>query len=377
MEQNSVIKIESKIDLRKKSKMKGKTYEEIYGTEKALELKKLRKACNLGRKHTNEARKNMSKARKGKTYEEIFGIEKAKELKKRKREHVFSEETRKKISIAGKGKIHSREWNEHVSKGLTGRKYSEESKKKMSESRKRLFANGYVHPQKGVPLPKWQVELLRVRNSRKHTEEEKKKSSEAGLKYYANPLTVHPFKGKKHKEESKLKTSKTLRNGYLLGKYIPPWLGKKNPAMSKYKKEFFIRHPEERIKQGNRIKERMKNPEFVKKIISSIHSSPNKPEKKLIKLFADNDLPYKFVGDGSFIIGRWNPDFVQTNGKKCVIELFGEHWHTEPNNEEKRKKCFAEFGFRTLVIWCKELEDMEKVLSKVKSFDTGDSQCQI
>lgn len=54
--------------------MRGKTYEEIYGTEKAAELRQQRKEA--------AKRNKLGSANKGKTYEEIYGKEKAKELTK-------------------------------------------------------------------------------------------------------------------------------------------------------------------------------------------------------------------------------------------------------------------------------------------------------
>lgn len=66
---------------------------------------------DTGRKFSKETREKMSKKRKGKTYEEIFGEEKAKELKqkRKKQERVnkgvaMSNEQKKKISDAKKGK---------------------------------------------------------------------------------------------------------------------------------------------------------------------------------------------------------------------------------------------------------------------------------
>jgi group I intron endonuclease len=66
---------------------KGKTYEEIYGKEKAEELKLKRKINGYNSKISEEGRNNINKNRRGKTYEEIYGKEKAEELKlKRKLE---------------------------------------------------------------------------------------------------------------------------------------------------------------------------------------------------------------------------------------------------------------------------------------------------
>lgn len=78
---------------------RGKTYEEIYGEEKANKLKKLRGETT-------------SKNRKGKTWEQIFGKEKASlmkdKLSRRSRAanigKVLSTETKNKISISSLGK---------------------------------------------------------------------------------------------------------------------------------------------------------------------------------------------------------------------------------------------------------------------------------
>jgi hypothetical protein len=75
-----------------KAKTKGKTYEEIYGVEKATELKKQRSESLKGKKkspeHAAKSKLNGMKgaqkigaARKGKTWDEIYGKEKADEMR--------------------------------------------------------------------------------------------------------------------------------------------------------------------------------------------------------------------------------------------------------------------------------------------------------
>lgn len=79
--------------------LKGKTYEEMYGFEKAQELKALRK-----------------QNREGKTAEEIYGVKRAKEIKKKISNRFISEECRRKNS----------EWHK-------GRKLDEEHRQKIKE----------------------------------------------------------------------------------------------------------------------------------------------------------------------------------------------------------------------------------------------------
>jgi len=66
--------------------------------------------------------------------------------------HLCSEETKQKISNANKGRVMSAESRENMSKGQTGKKYSEETKKKRSEQLKREWANGVRKPN-GIPSP--------------------------------------------------------------------------------------------------------------------------------------------------------------------------------------------------------------------------------
>ena len=94
-------------------------------------------------------------------------------------------------------------------------------------------------------------------------------------------------------------------------------------------------------------------------------------------MISDLDLPFKIVGDGSFILGGLNPDFVNVNGKKQLIELLGEPFHQAaamlPNpaprrTPEGKTEVYNSFGFDTLFIWSKELRDSGKVKSKLLSF---------
>ena len=112
--------------------------------------------------------------------------------------------------------------------------------------------------------------------------------------------------------------------------------------------------------------------EFVKK--TRVNARPNKGELALINLFNDNNLPYKFVGDNSLIISGFNPDFVNCNGSKKIIELFGTYWHKRPNVIERDKRrlvAYSNLGYETLIIWENELKDLDSIANKVKEFEHG------
>jgi G:T-mismatch repair DNA endonuclease (very short patch repair protein) len=108
----------------------------------------------------------------------------------------------------------------------------------------------------------------------------------------------------------------------------------------------------------------------------------NKKETVLLSIL-DKLFPkeYKFVGNWEVVFGSRNPDFININGQKKIIELFGNFWHgveyrqlaikdcsTNKEHVEDRVKYFKKYGYETLVVWEKELEDKETLESKLKEF---------
>ncbi len=82
--------------------------------------------------------------------------------------------------------------------------------------------------------------------------------------------------------------------------------------------------------------------------------TPNNPETKMIDICRKFKLPYNFVGNGTLIIRGFNPDFVNTENKKFLIEIFGDYWHNRPDwaeRDKRRLKTFLENGYKTLVLW--------------------------
>jgi hypothetical protein len=65
--------------------------------------------------------------------------------------------------------------------------------------------------------------------------------------------------------------------------------------------------------------------EQLKKMMVGEHKKPNKLEKLLIELIDRNNLPFKYVGNWEFIVAGKCPDFLCTDGRKLLIELFGNY----------------------------------------------------
>ncbi len=106
----------------------------------------------------------------------------------------------------------------------------------------------------------------------------------------------------------------------------------------------------------------------IKAIMNSQVIKPNKPEIFLTQLL-NKILPneYKYVGDGQFILGGKCPDFFNVNGKKKLIELYGDYWHKNDNPQD-RIDYFKKYGFDTLVIWESELQKQD-LKSRILEFN--------
>lgn len=122
------------------------------------------------------------------------------------------------------------------------------------------------------------------------------------------------------------------------------------------------------------------DPNFQQKRLQAAIKQPNRQEEKL-KALLDTWFPneWKFVGDGEVILGRLNPDFINCNGKKMIIELFGCWYHGCPihhpnkkvnwqDTETGKRVIYSRYGFKTLVIWEHELEDEKAVMDKIVQF---------
>ena len=132
-----------------------------------------------------------------------------------------------------------------------------------------------------------------------------------------------------------------------------------------------------KITWGDKIsrvkKEQLKNKEYVERLISNItrHASsvrPNLPEQMVMAMlnaFYPNE--WQYVGNCGFVLGGLIPDFMNVNGRKLLIEVFGDYWH-KGENPQNRIDYFKQFGFSTLVIWEHELKNPESVEKRIVDF---------
>ena len=247
-------------------------------------------------------------------------------------------------------KHHSKETIEKIRKACTGKVYgphSDETKRKMSEAKM-----GDRNPAKRLDVRKKLSIALTGREpsmlGKHHSDGTKRKISEATKGRFAwnkgvprTELEKEKMslanKGRKHSEETKLK---------MRASHLKMW-------------------------QNSEYRESQ-----IAAIFNGCKCGPNHPEKcvrKILnKLFPDE---YKFVGNGDVWIDGKNPDFINVNGQKKIIEVFGDYWHSrkitgisKKEHRKQRQKHFAKYGYQTLVVWEKETQNPKKLKSKIKDF---------
>ena len=238
--------------------------------------------------------------------------------------------------------IRTKEHGNRISKARIGHLVSEETKKKISKSKK-----GYFHSKES-----------KKKMSKNHkgvifTDEHIKRMRKAHRKW------VKRIKGKTYEEIYGIKKAKEMKR--------------------KLSKSCIRRLPcteETRRKISEAKLKQWQNPEYAKKHSRAFNIEPNIPERRLRnglnKMFPGE---YKFVGDGKIWIVGKNPDFININGQKKIIELFGDYWHskkktgrTKKREERQRINHFAKYGFRTLIVWEKELKNIRRLKKKLVEF---------
>ena len=133
-------------------------------------------------------------------------------------------------------------------------------------------------------------------------------------------------------------------------------------------KKFYLYHPETGDEHARMMREKWQDPIYVQKQMKARNVRQNKTEKQLedtINKILPNE--YKFVGHGEVVIGGKCPDFININGQKKIIELYGDYWH-DGQNPQDRINIFKEYGYDTLVIWEHELKDIDKLKVKLNEF---------
>ena len=306
--------------------------------------RKLSKAHKEHIKHSLKGRKilwgdKISKASKGKKKSEEH----------RKRTSIGLKEYYETHGPWNKGKDLPSLTDEHklkISKANKGRAMKEDTKRKLSNINKGKHLSPSTMFKKGHPL------------YRSFTEEDIRKGIDANRKFHM-PMDKLEYLYR----EKKLSACEIAKNINVTGGTVANWLKRYNiPTRSNSETTSLC----------------WKSDSYAEAQTKSRNVKPNKPERALMKLINNQNLPFRYAGNGSLRIGGLNPDFVSTDDSKRVIELFGEVYHDPDkaffNVNWKRQYWgrmihYSQLGYRCLIIWDYELRDETRVLEKLKSFN--------
>lgn len=127
--------------------------------------------------------------------------------------------------------------------------------------------------------------------------------------------------------------------------------------------------PDTRAKISKTLKGRRLSDDHARKLIQGRGHKPTDIERELTGLLSDQHLPFRYCGDGQVIIGGKCPDFININGRKQLIEIFGRYWH-DLLDPARRVAHFAQYGFNTLIVWDEELKFKDRLIRRLIRFAT-------
>jgi len=238
-----------------------------------------------------------------------------------------SEATRHKLSLAQKGKQRSLETRTKISQALMGRKLSEGHKRSLSLGQHRRFSD-----------PK-----------------EREKIGRNNLAYWGK-LT----------NEKRAAIIKPLHESNRDWSSRPGGDARRRAISVSNARAWGLKTPEERHQIGCKAATTAmsRGSKHLPK------TRPNRPEKKLWRLLATLfPNSYKYTGAGEVWIGNRNPDFMNVNGRKAVVELWGDYWHAG-DDPERLTQHYHQYGFSCLIVWEHELatEHAPALVDKLTGF---------
>lgn len=138
-------------------------------------------------------------------------------------------------------------------------------------------------------------------------------------------------------------------------------------------------NPIEKQRQSLLSKQLWQDPEYVKKVIKGIGRKPTKPEQILASILDKYFPEFRYNGDYSLgiMIAGQIPDFINVNGKKEIIEVFGDYHHSPEvlgdrwqGSELGKVMIYNSLGWKCLVIWEHALKELteEELIHKIETF---------
>jgi len=236
-----------------------------------------------------------------------------------------------------------------------GRQISIETRKKISE------ANKGKHPTKEA-----REKMSASQRGRQHTKETKEKMSAA------QKGKNHPMFGKHHTEKAREKMRQIYKSKRI--KRICLECGK----------EFEVAPSRAKGNKGTFCSKSCASKARIRNIRHKHKPKKTKPELIFEEICKRNNLPFHYVGDGSLWIGKkggkqLNPDFIEANGKKVLVEIMGAYWHSpllnknlvKSNLQLFRKNHYKRYRWHSIFLWDTDLEREDAEVFVLKLLERG------
>lgn len=248
-----------------------------------------------------------------------------------------------------------------------GKKWTEEEKKKMSESR-----SGENNPMYGRSALDCMVKKYGLEKANTMWEEKREAASQ-------RMRMQNPFRGEKHTKESRLKMSISQKTHW-------------SNISEEERKELSKRA------SFSQQKAKRRDPDYYRSIKrkagAKSNSNPNKykmnkPETLFASILEKNKIKYTY----SVILSKspaYQYDFL-IHGKKILIEVDGDYWHANPSiytqksnltkaqekvtkKDKYKSKAARKMGFKLLRIWASELNDDNKVKELINEIQAEENK---
>lgn len=127
-----------------------------------------------------------------------------------------------------------------------------------------------------------------------------------------------------------------------------------------------------RVSINKFLSDPVRKAKWIKKALITRNKSPSRFEVYLEKIINKYNLPYKYTGNGTFMIGFLNPDFVNINGEKKCIEVYYSYYKNKRFGSEQkyqswRNKCLGKYGWTAVYLNENDLKKSEEEIVKMIS----------
>jgi hypothetical protein len=204
-------------------------------------------------------------------------------------------------------------------------------------------------------------------------------SVKKGLSIYCSRKCCFASTEYKEKISKKLKGHYVNREAISRGQKILIANGKHNFNSESQKNATLAKNTDSYKKKKRELTTKLwQDPEFVIAQVNARHLRPNKIELYLEDILNRHLPEYKYNGDGRLgvVLAGCVPDYVNVNGQKKVIEIFGTYWHDKGakrwhQSELGRIMAYKSVGYEPLILWEKDIrtKSEDEIVQEIKDFN--------